>query len=172
MKIGKKKNAELIFDHGLLLSRKFFISDEEIVKKYKSKAKKMQKSPGPKNFLQKNRELIKISTPRSTVTRKMSPSSSKSKPTKNNHFVDIRTGGVNAKNTDRVGRVTSAVARRSRRVNSAFDTPAAIITPHMQVGVGSSTFTNYTFMSWRYSFLPHNDKGIKKTNLFRIQKLR
>jgi hypothetical protein len=124
VKVGKRKNAELIFDHGLLLSRKFFISDSEIVKKYQAKAKPKNKSPNRRNFVEMNKRVLKSPSSITLASRNMSPSGQSHPEIKLGNFVNINIHSEKkAKSNKFNNRITSAVVKRSRRVNSAFENP-------------------------------------------------
>ena len=124
VKIGKRKNAELIFDHGLLLSRKFFISDSEIVRKYQSKVKPKRKSPTRRNFIEMNKKVLKSPSSISLASRNMSPSGRSHPETKIGNFVNINVNSEKKTRSNKFSnRVTSAVVKRSRRVHSAFENP-------------------------------------------------
>lgn len=130
-KIGKLKNAELIFQHGLLLSKKFFISDAPITKKYKSKVAKKKRSPRPKNFVEMNKRVAKKPSSKSVLARNSSPSNPRQSPEPNN-FVNININHRNSSQVNLRNRIASANPKKSRRVNSAFDNPLVPSTPPIQ----------------------------------------
>jgi len=120
VKIGKSKNAELIFQHGLLLSEKFFITNTAIAKKYKKKVKGKRKGDKKGNFIEKNIQNASSPVIRHPGRKKLhSPRFMKSSK---DNFMDIKTTEMNG--TPRTGiNVRINKPKKNKRVKSAFGNP-------------------------------------------------
>ena len=82
----------MIFNHGLLLSQKFFADNSPIMQKYRRKVKKKVK--GPKNFVEMNKKLTHSSSDRGFIMRRMTPNvNSIRKRSRMSAYVNINTPG-------------------------------------------------------------------------------
>lgn len=134
MKIGKTKNAELIFQHGLLLSEKFFITDTSITKKYRKKVKAKGGSPRIKNFIDINKKKASQPVIRHPGSRNISPS----------RFLKgtqaINSPNLNTEPSSLNIRPQTAMSRMSKRVNSVIDSQFIAIS-----SLDKGKFPNLTF---------------------------
>jgi len=123
----------LIFQHGLLLSEKFFITNTQIAKKYKAKATKNKRKSKKRNFLEKN--IKNASTPviKNPGKKKFS-SPAFLKKQQNNYMKARLSGGLPNHGTPReMVNIRVGKPKKNKRVKSAFGNPYKEV-PQMDKG--------------------------------------
>ncbi|CAI2367192.1 unnamed protein product [Moneuplotes crassus] len=120
VKIGQSKDAEIIFNHGLLMSEKFFITNTLIAKKYKKRARLNNKNNKNKNFIQKNIKNAAVPVSKSPVKPLQSSSSLRSTRS-SNHLAQIKTTRKHQSPTKITSPLSSSKVKQNKRVKSAFE---------------------------------------------------